>query len=305
MNWKAEKYFKFLIPVVIFFFLGWQVVKDWPQVAGYFQTVKLNFFLASLPVLLLIYPEGAVCWWVVLRKLGVNISVRSAMRIWIIANTSRYIPGKIWQYVGRVELAKREAGIERSKTMFSLLLEIFLVVTAAGLVSILALPFVGINSIDKGFAIFLLPVLLILLHPKLANFILPLIAKFSKNKINIPFSLSFNQFLSTFPLYILNFLLNGLALYLLVISVYGDHLGIHLTHIFAISGFYAFSWTVGFLSIVAPGGLGVTEITLSYLLSFLMPLPLASSITILYRFLLTIAEFFIFTLSLKLGSKIR
>ncbi len=73
--------------------------------------------------------------------------------------------------------------------------------------------------------------------------------------------------------------------------------------ILTFSGFYAFSWVVGFLSFFAPGGLGVTEITLAYLLSFMMPLSLASSITILYRFLLTVAEFLIFSISLRLGGR--
>lgn len=302
MHWKAQKLLKVLIPVVIFSFLSWQVLGDWPQVSRYFQAVNFGYLLLSLPVFLLIYPEGALCWWAILRKMGVNITLGSAARIWIIANTSRYVPGKIWQYVGRVELAKREAGIARGETIFSLLLEIFLVITAAGLVSLFALPFVGFENVDKGLVIFLLPLSLILLHPKLANFIILLIAKFSKNRINISYPLNFSQALSIFPLYILNFLLNGLALYFLIISVYGTT-DINPYHILAFSGFYAFSWAVGFLSFFAPGGLGVTEITLSYLLSSLMPLSLASSITLLYRFFLTVSEIVVFALSLRLRSK--
>ena len=70
----------------------------------------------------------------------INLPIKVASRIWLISNTSRYIPGKIWPYVGRVELAKREARIERSESVLSLLIEIFLTIAAAGLVALLAIP---------------------------------------------------------------------------------------------------------------------------------------------------------------------
>ena len=297
------KFLKFAIPIALFGFLILNISADWQSVAHNLVNSNIGFLIIAFLTILLIYPEGALSWYIVLYKMGFKVGLLKAVRVWIISNTGRYIPGKIWQYIGRVELSKRELGIGRKEAVFSLLLEIFLVITAAGLVSVLALPVIGVQNFNKGFIIFLLPAALILLHPKPANFILHLIAKFSKNRINISYPLSFSQSLSIFPLYILNFLINGLALYFLIISLYGDHIDTNFNSIFTFSGFYAFSWAVGFLSFFAPGGLGVTEITLSYLLSFIMPLSLASTITILYRFLLAVAEFLIFSISLRLGGK--
>ena len=88
-------------------------------------------------------------------------------------------------------------------------------------------------------------------------------------------------------------------------SLYGDKLGVHFYHVLVITGFYAFSWAIGFLSLFSPGGVGITEITLSYLLSFFMPLSLASSVAILYRFFLTISELLLFTVALKLTNQAR
>lgn len=297
-----KRIIKFIVPLILLGFLSFKIIQDWSTVEIYLQNFNILPLILGFLVMLTIYPEGALCWWSVLRNMGIKVRLASATRIWIISNTSRYIPGKIWQYLGRIELAKREAGISRGKTIFSLMLEIFLVLIAAGVVSMVALPFVEFKIIGGGMVILLLPLSLILLHPKIANFILRLLAKVSRNKINIFFPLSFGSTLSIFPLYILNFLINGLALYLLVVSLYGD-INISFYHILAFSGFYAFSWVVGFLSFFAPGGLGVTEITLSYLLGFLMPLSLAFSITLLYRFLLTLAELLIFGLFLKPGGK--
>ena len=88
-------------------------------------------------------------------------------------------------------------------------------------------------------------------------------------------------------------------------SLYGNQLNFRINHILVMGGLCAFSWAVGFLSFFSPGGVGITEITLSYLLSFFMPQLLASSVAILYRFLLTISELLLFTIALKIPNKIK
>ncbi len=170
------KFLKFIVPVALFGYLVLNISSDWQSVTPYLVNFNAGFLIIAFLIMLLIYPEGALCWYVVLRKMGFKVNLLRILRIWIISNTGRYIPGKIWQYIGRVELAKREAGIGRTEAIFSLLLEIFLVITAAGLVSTLALPVIGVQNLKKSFIIFVLPAALILLHPKPANFILHLIA---------------------------------------------------------------------------------------------------------------------------------
>ena|SRR3989344_463090 len=101
------------------------------------------------------------------------------------------------------------------------------------------------------------------------------------------------------PTFILNFFLNGFALYFIILSL---NIDLNPLFIFTLTSFYAISWLVGFLSFFSPGGLGVTEASLAFLLSTLIPLPIATTIALLFRLILTLSEILIFVLFLNLNT---
>lgn len=292
-----RKFLKAAIPSILLAFLFWNIAKDWQTVIQYWSNFAIVPFLVSFVFLLADYPEGALGWHIILRKMGINISFLRSLRIWILSTASRYVPGSIWQFIGRVELAQRE-GITRSKTIASLLLEVFLVLVAGVFMSLLALPFVKLHQLGIGIWIFLLPFPLLLLHPKIANRIIGLLARVSKRDIRkIDVSLSFSDTISAFPWFAVNFLINGIALFFLVTALVGT---IEPFWLIAYTGFYALSWVLGYVALFAPAGVGVTEVSLAYLLSFSMPFSLASTIALSYRFFLTIAEILVFLFVLKI-----
>lgn len=292
-----RKFLRAAIPSVLLAFLFWNIVKDWRTVTQYWSNFAIAPVLISFVFLVTDYPEGALGWHIVLRKMGINISFRKSLRIWILSTASRYVPGSIWQFIGRVELAQRE-GIARSKTIASLLLEIFLVLVAGVFMSLLALPFIKLNQLGIGLWIFLLPFPLLLLHPNIANRIIDLLARISKKDIRrVDVSFSSSDTISAFPWFAVNFLINGTALFFLVTALVGT---IEPSWLIAYTGFYALSWVLGYVALFAPAGVGVTEVSLAYLLSFSMPFSLASTIALSYRFFLTIAELLVFLFVIKI-----
>ena len=88
------------------------------------------------------------------------------------------------------------------------------------------------------------------------------------------------------PGYCATWLAYGCGLYLLGLSIHP----LPLTAIPALVGIFAIAWVVGFLSFITPSGLGVREGVLGYLLSSLMPLPVALLLALLARVWLTLAE---------------
>lgn len=291
---------KFIFPAVLLGFLVGNIVKNWYLVVEQWSSFSIFPFVVGFLFMLLIYPEGAIGWYIVLRKINVKINFKNALRIWVIANTSRYIPGKIWQYLGRIELAKRE-GTSRAKTFASLLIEIFLVLTAGIFVSLLSLPFLPLKEFAHWW-VFLILFPFLLLHPFLSNKIIDILSKFSKRDFGVvKVNLGFRDTVLSLPWFILNFFINGLALFFLVSSV-SQNFNPNL--IMALTGFYALSWVIGFVSFFTPGGIGVTEVSLAYLLSTIMPFALASLVALSYRFFLTIAELLVLAVVLRIkGSK--
>lgn len=292
------KLVRIVISLILLGFLFVAVARDWHTISNFWLSFNFPLLIISFLLMLLIYPEGAFCWYIILRRMGLKVDLKDSIRVWIFSNTARYIPGLVWQYIGRSELARRELGIPRIKTFSSILFEIFLVLVAGVFIATSSLPFLNLQFFNTQFLIFLLPVLFIFLHPRIFQIIIRVLAKVTKNELTAEsLNIKFSDTTSILPWFIFNFIINGTALTFLVASFSQD---VDLFDFIGFSGFYAFSWVVGFISIFAPGGLGVVEVSLAYLLSFRMPFALASTIALSYRFFLTVAELLVFLIFLRL-----
>lgn len=290
-----KKIGKILIPFICILFLLLTITSNWQEVLIYFKDFQAIPLIVSFIVLLLIYPESAFAWYTLTRKLGVKIPLKGALYLWVISNTSRYIPGSIWQYVGRVELGQR-MGIERKTGIVSVLYETILIAISGFLLSIFALDYWATVGIKPYMIILGISIPFILIHPAVLRRVFFILAKVSKKEQLILIPLNVWDYLLILPLFIANFLLNGLALIFLAYAFTGT---LEIEKLFLFSGIYALSWMIGYFSIFAPGGIGVAEVVLALLLGMQFPLSLASTIAIIYRFLLIIAELLVFLLILK------
>lgn len=292
------KIIKFIVPLFLISFLTWNIIRDWQLVYPYWLDFKPTPIIIAFLFFLAIYPEGALSWYVILRKMGFKVPIKDSIKVWVISTASRYIPGTIWQYLGRVEIAHRVLDLARKETIISLLFEIFIGVTASIVIALFALPFIFTLKIPIESWMFLLPLILIPLHPNISKRIIEILAKLLKKEFKANFSsLGIKETLLVFFFSSLNFFLNGAALFFLISSLYHDK----SIDFLQITGIYSLSWIIGYVSIFAPAGIGVAEASLAYFLSFTMPFALSSLIALSYRFFLTLAELTIFILSLKLG----
>ncbi len=292
---NLKKFVKILIPIILLTFLLRNVLLNWAQFEGYLKNLDFTALAVSFVVLLVVYPEAAFSWYLLVRDKKINLI--QALRVWIISNTSRYIPGTVWQYFGRIELAKSDLNIPRKKTVISLIQEIFLSVLAACFVSLFALEFVLPSSQIKYLIFFFLMVGGLTLMPFINKKVLSILLKLAKKDFDTEGSLSRSRnLLLPFPFFVFSFILSGVGL-LLIQYAFLHELDLDLL---TISGIYAFSWLIGYLTLIAPGGLGITEVSLAYFLSIYaqIPLSLASGIALVFRFGLTIAEMVIFLLLL-------
>lgn len=291
-----KKILQLVLILILLSFLVGNIASDWSTILTYWQNLKLNWLILSFVMALLIYPEGALCWYVVLKKMGIKISILKTTQIWIIANTSRFLPGSIWQYLGRVELSTKF--LTRGTTILSMVVEIFFVLLASILIWMIVLPSIDFKGVNVKWVLLFLPLILLLTHPAIFKKVIKIASYFLKKKIDlIDFKLGFKEITTTLPFFMFNFVLNGLALSFLIAS-FTDNLKI--LDIVIYSGFYAFSWMIGYLSFFAPGGIGVMEVTLTILLGQNLTLPLASLVVLFYRVLLTASELIIFMIIVKL-----
>lgn len=298
LSFKSKKIITYFVIVVIFYFLLQSVFRNWKEV----KEVKWNFGYLEVFLILAIMSTlhflNSLSWHFLTKAMDLGIGFGNNMRIWLFPNITRYIPGVIWQYVGRVYLLSKH-GVTKARGTFAVLMDAIFTFSIGSLVVLLVVLIfnfplyremewliVGVVGLSIASPVFVT-------NQKLLNLILLFVKKVTKKNYSAHFS-SFR----ILPVIILSFVnftqfvLAGLGLFLIAKGIYD--LPWDLMPFFV--GVYSASWVLGYVSFFAPGGLGVQELSIAGLLSIFMPFSLASLAAILFRLSLTLAEFVITSL---------
>lgn len=200
---------------------------------------------------------SAWVWTWILAIFQAKLKGFKAIKVYLITNISKYLPGNIWHFVGRVKAIQNE-GDSLALATVSVILEPLLMAVAAFLITIFSVSF-GIIRVNFSLLIFTIQCIIIFLvlmgiHPKIINHILTKLAKGkgSKNIVN----------LTQYPLLPLLgelgfLLLRGIA-FLLIINAF---IPLKISLILPVLSTFSFAWLLGLIVPGAPGGIGVFEAT--------------------------------------------
>src|SRR5690606_37610673 len=67
-------------------------------------SIRPILLLLSLAVHIAGLLWGVAVWRMLLARVGVGVSFRALARIWFLSSLGRYVPGKIWQFVGAAHI---------------------------------------------------------------------------------------------------------------------------------------------------------------------------------------------------------
>jgi hypothetical protein len=249
------------ITVAIFYFILKPIYEKWPEVRTRVMDLHpLAFVTAACMFAMFLFAFRVLTWRKILMAFGHTLPVAPAVRIWSTSELARYLPGAIWQVIGRVYLI-RPYGVTGSVCSVTQILELTIFLLANLIVAVACLGYYGFKHLEGPAwwwlvaSAVLLPILLCLLHTKvfygLANSIL---ARFKKPRITqrvrgraLPGILAWNVF---------GLCWQALALYVLMY----EPLGLKIDWLWTLAGAYCLAWCAGFLAVWAPGGLGVREL---------------------------------------------
>ncbi len=261
-----------VITLAIFVWMFKPVYKQWDLVKEpILKTDWRLFFLASAMFAAFLFIFRVLSWRWIVEGLGHKLPLAPATRIWSTSELARYLPGAIWQVVGRVYLV-RPYGVSGPVCSTSQLLELTVFLLANVLVAVSCLVFQGTKLPDSTaskslyFFALLIPTLLILIHPTVFYGLLnKLMGRL--NKPQIVQRLSGQNLIKLTLWAILGLLWQALAIWLIV---HGPlHLGIRKWWI--VAGAYGLAWCSGFIAFWAPGGLGVREAVFMMVMSHILP----------------------------------
>lgn len=284
---------KLVIPIVILSYLAYIAWQDWPQASSYLAHANYWWLLGSIVLMIMVFPQAGYVWHIILRALHVDTTYTKSFPVWMISLTSRYLPGSVWMYFGRIQLAKAKLGVSRKLTLQSIGLEVLYNILAA---SICCIPMLivfhlwGIVALIVSVVI----VVFVLLTPQLVSIWSKLIPRYLVEKFGeVPhFALQkSSKILLTAGA---NFAINGIALMFLSSALYSADI-FTLTNFIIWPSLYALSWLAGYISFFAPAGIGPTELVMTSLLSLYLPPGLSAIIALTYRVILIGAEAIVFS----------
>ncbi|HEV2295906.1 MAG TPA: lysylphosphatidylglycerol synthase transmembrane domain-containing protein [Tepidisphaeraceae bacterium] len=235
-----------------------------------------RFLIASAMFAAFLFLWRALVWRRILIGFGYRLPVRVATRIWSISELARYLPGAIWQVVGRVYMV-RPYGVSGAVSSTSQILEVFTFLLANVLMASLCLLYFAVHRGVDGQARFwlitamaLVPALAFVLHPKvfyrLVNRVLV-----SINKPPITQRLGGEKLLGVLAWVLVGLVWQGLAVWLIT---YDLPVGLPLAKWWIVAGAYSLAWVAGFLAIWAPSGIGVREVVFMAVMAVVLPSPI-------------------------------
>lgn len=263
----------FAVTAAIFVWILKPVVRHWDQVkdrAG--QTSWGRVLLASVMFSAFLFAFRAMSWRRILTAFGHRLPVAPATRIWSSSELARYLPGVIWQVVGRVYLV-RPYGVSGSVCSASQILELSIFLLANVLLAVGCLTWLGIKTFPdpmvRGWlyaAMALVPVLVVLVHPRifyrLTNRVLDWLGK-----PPVAGRLRFRELCGLLVWSVLGLVWQGLAIWLVV----SGPLALQPQKWWVVAGAYSLAWCAGFLAFWAPGGIGVREFVFIAAMEFALP----------------------------------
>lgn len=294
---NIKKILKYLGNILMFVALIFIFKKLWTFNIDYSIVMKKNNFII-LTIVTLFYAiivfVSCIPWKIILEIISnKKFSFNEVTTIFCKANIMKYIPGNVFQYVGRNEFALKN-DISHTDVGFATMLEVIntilgvilcaLIFNAKGL-------FYWIDNYWQQYmwllmllVIFIIVAVIVLIFfkEKIKTFANRFISLLNKKSIillifNVLFSLVLNLCSALLFLVILKYVVGGEV-------TYGN--------ISIIIGAFLISWLVGFLTIGSPGGIGVRELVMCLLLEGIMPEDVILLSMVLFRFITIFGDLF-------------
>ena len=269
------------------FFIASAIHQNWQEVAAIriSATGYLNLAIALLITLLAHIWSGWVWSWI-LRELNQPATGLWSIKVYLITNLAKYLPGNVWHFYGRV-IAAKKAGFSVEAATLSVLLEPLLMAAAA-----LAIALTTGSRTNGITQLLCLSAVLIAIHPRFLNPLLQLASRL-KGKSQDAQAVQNQQpvQIRRYPLLPLlgeaGFVaLRGLGFFL-TLSALSPIAPAQIPLVFSA---FSFAWVLGLVVPGAPGGIGVFEATAIALLNSQIPTGTIIGGVALYRIISIFAE---------------
>jgi uncharacterized membrane protein YbhN (UPF0104 family) len=265
------------------------LARNWHAVSGELRRIDAGSLVLAFALALLSPVLTLLGWRVLLADLGTRLALPASASVFYVGQLGKYLPGSVWSVVAQAEMGSR-LGVPRRRMGVVGLLAIGLAMVTGALVGVPAVPLLVARAgahLSPGWVVAAVVAGTVLLWPRLLNALIGLGLRLLRRE-PLEHDLSAAAIALTTLWFVLAWAAAGLSVLVLARAVARDaDLG-HLA-LAAICGF-ALAAAVGMLSVIVPAGVGVRDGVLALLLVTLMPLPAATAVVVISRFLTVLVD---------------
>ena len=228
-------------------------------------------------------------WASIFGRTGGNVRRAEAVRVWVVTNFGRYIPGKVWQLGGLAAYMKARGDSGAAALVSAAAFQIVTLVTGGAVaVSTIGVAWAGAEGNWVPVVVTLGVLLLLGLHPRVIRWAASRLGRWL-GEDDLTVELGGGDILWAAVGMLLAWSLYGVGFFLLL---QGVGIAVEINQLPVLTGIFAASYVVGYLVLVAPGGLVVREGAMTALLADLIGLAVgvAAAVAIMARIWMVVTE---------------
>ncbi|HEX6590163.1 MAG TPA: lysylphosphatidylglycerol synthase domain-containing protein [Longimicrobiales bacterium] len=262
-----RRLFGWLLVVATLGFLALTIARQWDELSALEWRLEPLPFIGSIALLVATLGWGVWIWQRVLRRLGVAIALRPLLRIWFLATLARYVPGKIWQFVGAAQLARRY-GVPAVPLVTSMVVHMGFTMAAAVILGtpLLAARLIADDRVALAVSVLVGLAVVVAVHPRPVNVGLDLLPRALHREV-LRWEASWSYALLLLLWSVVSWIAYGAAFTLFAAAIFD----VSIDAVPGLVAANAVAVLAGVLAVVAPAGLGARELALSFLLQPLLP----------------------------------
>ncbi len=283
-----KPYLRWIILGLTLFFLAKTLKDNWEQVLEIRISDSGWVILGTAFIITtMAHVWSGVVWFWIIKEFNQKVNLRWAIRVYLLTNIAKYLPGNIWHFYGRIN-ATKQVGVPVETAILSVLIEPLLMAAAA-----LGVALFG-STQESWFLQFLFFLAVIsIVHPRILNPVIKYLAKIKLKVIKSDLEPVTELKLKRYPLKpfvgeICFVLIRGSG-FLLTILAFNS---VELNQVFFIFSAFSLAWLLGLVVPGAPGGVGVFEATALALLEQKFSPGIVLSAVAFYRLISVLAETF-------------
>ena len=306
---KYKRYISWAFLIIIFVFWSYYILEFLPEIKANMGSVDITLFFVSLAVMSVTYFLLAFNWIKLVRATGFSAPFLHGTKGWMLSNVAKYVPGTVWTVLGRGFYAKREK-IPLSNTYVSWTLEMYFQLITI-IIIVLSYTFLSTLSLE-WFILLVLSVIALILPVVQKSFLSRIVLSISRLRLMNRYEKKFKLLSETIGNIDRRGLIAPMISYFVIWLIYGlwfMMLSSSVTGVFDINSILLFtfmwgiSWTIGYIIIFVPSGIGIREgVLLSLLLYNGFAVGNAITLSLLTRFHAVILDGLLALLFLRVKS---